>query len=795
MKKFLLFLLVTVILATVCISCSYQNNSTTSDTSGDTLLDITVGTSTDSSSDTSVDTLIDSSGNTTDTDFSNISGVDHTHSYGDWQITLNAGCEKAGERQRSCACGDIETEAIQATGHNHQATVIQPDKTNKGYTEYKCDCGDTYFDNYTDALGSQGLLYAVNTDGTTCSIIDIGTCYDSNIIVPGTIDGYTVTKIDRGAFNYSSYIISVILPDTVTEIGDEAFYYCKGLKSITLGTGIEIIGSKAFKDCSSLIEIINHSQLPLEIGSEGYGYIANYALEIHKDESKLTQPINNFQFYTLNRVNYLVSYSGFDTKLILPDSYNGECYEICKGAFEGSPLISITIPSNVTGIGENAFLNCESLIEVINKSSLQITAGSEELGCVALYAIEVHSGESRISVIDDYIFYSLDDNSYLVKYTGYDEELTLPESCNGKSYDIYTNAFYLSTLLKKITIPNGVTKIGDGAFELCMSLTEVILPDTLIEIGNEAFNNTAISSIKLPDSLKKIGEDAFSSSKLTSIVIPDNVEAIENDTFRFCENLAAVDLGTGIKVIGKSAFEGCKELKEITIPDSVTELDTSAFSSCTNLAYVKLSKNITSLTTFIFSSCSSLEEIELHEGITEIGIGAFNGCSSLKSIDIPSSVTKIGSKAFQNCTSLDNVTVSDNVTQMGDDAFRECTSLKSISLGNGISSIGLSTFLGCTALEEIIIPDSVITVYSWAFYGCNSLKTVVIPKGMISIFSDAFENCSNFDIYYYGSQADFEKEKFSTLSKTHQIYFYSETEMPEAGNYWHYEENKPTLWA
>ena len=64
------------------------------------------------------------------------------------------------------------------------------------------------------------------------------------------------------------------------------------------------------------------------------------------------------------------------------------------------------IGKDVTFIGGSAFALCYTLAEVINKSSLEIAAGSSNYGSVAVNAIEVHTGESKLVNQNDYLFYT-----------------------------------------------------------------------------------------------------------------------------------------------------------------------------------------------------------------------------------------------------------------------------------------------------------------------------------------------------------------------------------------------------
>lgn len=153
--------------------------------------------------------------------------------------------------------------------------------------------------------------------------------------------------------------------------------------------------------------------------------------------------------------------------------------------------------------------------------------------------------------------------------------------------------------------------------------------------------------------------------------------------------------------------------------------------------------------------------------VTRIGNSAFSSYTSLTSVTIPDSVTSIGNLAFRYCWSLTSVTIGNGVTSIGDSAFRECTSLKSVTIGSGVTSIGDSAFEDCTSLKSITIPDGVTNIGNYAFHSCSNLK----------------------DVYYGGTESKWSAISiglYNTSLTNATIYYYSETEPIETGNYWHY---------
>lgn len=156
-----------------------------------------------------------------------------------------------------------------------------------------------------------------------------------------------------------------------------------------------------------------------------------------------------------------------------------------------------------------------------------------------------------------------------------------PKSCTG---------------ITSITIPSGVTTIGQGALQNCTSLTSVTIPSSVTTLGQRIFYQctnlttvifeepcqitsisgsvfdgcTSLSYINIPSSVTSIGNSAFSGSGLTSIIIPAKVTSIASAAFHNCTSLTTVtfDEGSLINSIGSGAFANCTALKEITFTSS-----------------------------------------------------------------------------------------------------------------------------------------------------------------------------------------------------------------------------------
>lgn len=160
-----------------------------------------------------------------------------------------------------------------------------------------------------------------------------------------------------------------------------------------------------------------------------------------------------------------------------------------------------------------------------------------------------------------------------------------PTSDDPREMEHYSLFPKIQSLLSSITIPDGVTEIGDEAFAHCKSLTRITIPDSVTEIGDSAFACCeSLADITIPDSVTKIGGEAFALCKsLTRITIPNSVTKIEKSSFSSCKELTGITIPDGVTEIGNYAFYQCTFLMSITIPDSLTKIGENAFKDCGRL--------------------------------------------------------------------------------------------------------------------------------------------------------------------------------------------------------------------
>ena len=371
---------------------------------------------------------------------------------------------------------------------------------------------------------------------------------------------------------------------------------------------------------------------------------------------------------------------------------------------------------------------------------------------------------------------------------------------NGITYavtSIGNEAFWCSSSLTSITIPQSITSIGDYAFGNCSSLTFITIPNRVTNIGKSAFLGcSSLTSITIPNSVTSIGVGIFAGCKaLTSISIKsanpyydsrDNCNAIiekaTNTLIAGCQNtiipnsvtsiedyalssipITSITIPNGVTSIGKRAFSSCSSLTSITIPNSVTNIGQEAFLDCYSLASIKVETGnsnydsrdncnaiIHTATNTLIQGC---QNTIIPNSVTSIGDGAFASCFRLKSITIPKSVTNIGKNAFSYCDSLSTITISSKnpIYDSRDycNAIIETATNTLIAgcsntiIPKSITSIGDEAFIGSRTLKSISIPDNVKHIGKKAFYWCRNLEFVKLPNYIDKIEEFTFIGCSS----------------------------------------------------
>ena len=306
----------------------------------------------------------------------------------------------------------------------------------------------------------------------------------------------------------------------------------------------------------------------------------------------------------------------------------------------------------------------------------------------------------------------IDDDGVLTKYTGNETDVTIPEGVT----DIGSGAFRDCTSLESVKIPASVTSIGKYAFWNCTSLTGVDIPASVTSIGGGAFYECeSLETVTYNGTLAQwcaMDNDYNLMGKAERVILTgeNNMNLKQVDTLKIPD---------GVERIGIHAFYDCTALTDVTIPASVTSIEGGAFYGCESLETVTYNGTLAQW-------CAMDNDFWLMHNATSVILTGQNNMNLKQeaTLVIPDEATKIGRNAFGGCTSLTGVTIPEGVTSIGYNAFYECTSLASVNISDGVTSIEDSTFCMCKKLNNVTIPDSVKSIGEYAFRYCYDLTSV-----------------------------------------------------------------------
>lgn len=318
-------------------------------------------------------------------------------------------------------------------------------------------------------------------------------------------------------------------------------------------------------------------------------------------------------------------------------------------------------------------------------------------------------------------------------WTLYDDgELVIEGTGEMTNWPDYTNVpwYYHSSSIKKVTIENSVTTIGDHAFYYCENLSGIHIHDAVTYIGDFAFSRTGIEKYTVDSDNANYSNDEngvlFDKNKTKLIQYPAG-----NPTQIYT-------VPDSVKTIADYSFYQSESLVKAVIPNSVTYIGIRAF-------------------TF----CSALESADIPDNVTSIGEYAF-AYTNIKTVNIPDSVVSIGEQAFFTYP-LEKITVDSNNAKYSCDengilfdknktTLIQCpanTSVKTYSIPDGVTTIEIGAFYYCSNLTDIVIPDSVNSVGLVPFTYCFGLKNVTVYSRNIIFCSRAFYMCHH-DLTLYG---------------------------------------------
>lgn len=395
------------------------------------------------------------------------------HTFGEWAVAKAATCTENGESARTCACGERETEVIAATGHDfgEWQVIKEATVTEDGERRASCSvCHELSSDvEVLHATGSPGLSYGFDSKSQTYQVTGIGGCTDSTVYVPAYHQNCPVVGIAQEAFYKCTFLTKIVLSAGLTSIDDYAFYSCTSLTAIDLPDGLTSIGDYAFESCYNLTSIRLPDSLTA-VGNAAFNYTGIRGIEYQ-----------NGHYFGSERNPYMILLNMVDS-----DVSSFTCHPDTKvfqsNSLFSSKLTSVKLPAGLLAIDSFAFHNCSLLTAIEIPASVIRMDGSPFVRCEALKTLTVAEGNP---------VYHSDGNCVIET-----ETKTLVAGCaasviptDGSVLKVGDRSFVQHWSLEEIVIPEGITEIGIRAFSDCKKLTRVTVPASVTRINILAFYN------------------------------------------------------------------------------------------------------------------------------------------------------------------------------------------------------------------------------------------------------------------------------------------------------------------
>ena len=468
-------------------------------------------------------------------------------------------------------------------------------------------------------------------------------------------------------------------------------------------------------------------------------------------------------YYAIERNHAAVTYgnSVYQGRIEIPSqvTYDGKTYPVTSigvSAFDGgSGITYLSIPSSITSIGEYAFINCGSDMEVSVESMeswCRVTFGNE-LSCPLSCAKEFYLNGSAVRslVIPDGI-------TSIPNFAFYQCRSITSLTLSNSVYSIGSSAFENCTGLTSVDLSTGLSLISGSAFEGCSAISSITFPGTVTAIAINAFKNctslnTIFSEIQEPFA---IDDNVFSTYSTATLIVPYGTKAAYQATegWRNFERIADFSEFTSndITYVVKSSKtvavkSSANHLKRVVIPESVsyngvdyqvTALADHSFEGRSDITYLSIPNSVTDIGEYAFYDCGNDMDVNISslEAWCRIRFGDPYACPlssakilylnevEVKDLTIPDGVDLIASFAFFQCRSIVSLTIPSSVKSIGSSAFEDCVGLTSVVFSRGLTLISGSAFEGCTGLSSITIPSTVTSIEINAFKESVNLNNI-----------------------------------------------------------------------
>ena len=676
--------------------------------------------------------------------------------------------------------------------HSYASVVTTPSCENQGYTTFTCACGDSYVDNYVDALGHTEVIDTAVpalcaatglTEGKHCTVCGVVIVPQQVVAALGhtmVIDAAVPAKCTRSGLTEGKHcsmcgavaiaqqivaplghteVIDAAVPATCTTTGLTEGKHCLvcGLVTVAQQTvaplgHTEVIDAAApatctttglteGKHCSVCGEVTVAQQTVAKLDHD-------YKNRICVDCGTILYS-EGLRYMDLDSETCAVIGWGTctDTDLFIPPfAPDGKkvVYFGGKGNEDFYNIENLFIPYTITGYEEWLICGCETLksiqVDENNEFFKSIdgnlyTKDGKTLLKFAHKELEEFTVPYGVTTISGLAFYSMSNNHIA--------RILLPDTVT----TIESGAFAYCTSIRSFTVPSGMTTFNCSVF-MCNFIEEIIVPTSVVRIEGDVLNldgrdwNLYYKGTADEWSLVEISEWANSGSLSATVYFySETVPTEEGNFWHYVDDEPTVwdvynDPGYSVGLEYTSNSDGTCYV--------------SGIGTCTDTDIVipKFSPNgwkVVGIGDCAFDQAYQMISVTIPDSVVYIGDYAFRYCSNLKEVYVGTGVETIGTWAFGFCKNIEAVHIKD-LSAWCNIFFGDVVS-NPLSANDDTSNAGSNLYLNGELVTHLIVPEGVTQIGRSTFAYCKSITRVTISDTVTSIGDSAFYNCSNLIIY------------------------------------------------
>ncbi|MGN0377238.1 MAG: leucine-rich repeat domain-containing protein [Suilimivivens sp.] len=445
----------------------------------------------------------------------------------------------------------------------------------------------------------------------------------------------SVEEINAYACWGNPYLEYVAIDSSLSSVPSFAFSNCINLKNVDIPLPVRSIEAKAFEDCVNLALVTLPDSMNMihdtafdgctnvEFNTTPGTYASEFAVAFKTSEADNIEyeDVENSQVISLDEITETV------TSISEPSPTPEAAIETETETEKETelPVSPTTIEGSSSGrlLGESSIVAGRAVV-FIDNSQANVSTGNINVSKVDL-SIDKSSNNTQSDAASE------TENSTKIG------DILSDNAQKGKDFPKYTvvgnkvasQAYYQNTSLTEYEIEEGITELGDFAFARS-ALTAITIPEGVEKIGYGAFYHCDnLTGVTIPLSVKEIEANAFSQTPWLSSMLNNSSSPFviigDGILLAYSGSDSVVNIPDGVKQIGAEAFKDHMGITAVNMPDSVTVIGEAAFSGCKNLKTVNGGRAIKKVCDRAFQDCP-LSQIVIPSTMEEIGLGAFD-CS------------------------------------------------------------------------------------------------------------------------------------------------------------------------